>query len=86
MILDHIVKSETMLTTSLQNLAVGSTKELGRWIEICIGRSKGGTWGSAVVLVWDGWRDAFFMGLWPKRKVSWLLLDFSDLAGLYFNI
>lgn len=33
------------------------------------------------LLGWDNWRDALFLGLQPKRKISRLFLCLSEIAG-----
>lgn len=34
----------------------------------------------------DYWRDTLLLGFWLEKKVSWLLLRISELAGFHPNI
>lgn len=70
--------------TSRQELTIGSMEDPGRQIERHA-RSREGLRDLRAFLVWDRWRDTFLLGF-LARKVSWLLLRCSDLAGLHFSI
>lgn len=57
-----------------------------RWIERHTGRNRERIRDSRSFLVWDRRRDALLLGLLTKGKVSWLLLNFSDLEGFHKNL
>lgn len=60
-------------------------EDTGKQVEKTTGRSWGGTWSFMIFSVWDGWSNTHLLGLWPKRKASWLLFCLCELAGLYLN-
>lgn len=70
---------ETDSVTSWQELATESMGKAGNWIKKAHRKEERETFGL------DEWKDFLLLGFQLKRKVVYLLLGFSDLAGFHLS-